>query len=41
MQSQIDPPESIDQDIQVNMFEETQDSSVQTNIVNETKEMQI
>ena len=41
MQSQIDSPESIDQDIQVDMFEETQDSSVQTNIVNETKEMQI
>ena len=42
MQTQFDPPDNIDQDIQVNMFLETQkDSSAQINIVNETKEMQI
>ena len=42
MHSQVDPPDIIDQDIQVNMFLETQkDSSAQINIVNETKEMMI
>lgn len=42
MQTQVDPPDNMEQDIQVNMFLETQkDSSAQINIVNETKEVQI